>query len=86
MKSHKHNVWEGSFELPRRLELCALVTEFIVLYALGTPSSLGRYRHLIAIKPECLLELPVERQMVGRMDLTLSVRHNEFEVAIFLEM
>lgn len=61
--------------MPRRLESCALVTESIVPYSLGTPSFLGRYQW-IAIKPERLLEPFVERQMAGGMSLTLSVIHN----------
>lgn len=44
----------------------ALVTEFIVLYVLGTPSSSRQIlRILIAIKPERLLEPFVERLSVG---------------------
>jgi len=70
--------------LPRRLELHALVTEFILsLYSLGTPSSkaetktsfpLSRGR-VIAIKPERLLEPLVERREMGGRGLTLSVGH-----------
>lgn len=65
--------------MPRRPELDVLVTEFIVWYILGTTLSSSTRRglrqraELIAIKPERLLELLVERRAVGGRGLTLSV-------------
>ena len=62
--------------MPRRSEHYVLMTEFIVPYSLGTPSFGLVPRQIlnwIAVKPERLLELVVERQAAGGMGLTLSV-------------
>lgn len=53
----------------------ALITESHPLYVLGTPSVGREQTFMIAIKPERLLELTIERWLVGRLSLTLSVGH-----------
>jgi len=63
--------------------ILVLVTEFILLYLLGTPSFRQRSTILIAIKPERILEPFVERCSVGGMSLTLSVVHDVFPGGFF---
>lgn len=57
-----------------------LVTEFILPYALGTPSSKAEIKLVIIIKPERHLELVVERQPMDRWGLTIAVQHSTLEL------
>jgi hypothetical protein len=64
-------------KLPRRSELHVLITESHLSICSRYPVTSRQIATnlLIAIKPEHILELVVERRPVGGMGLTLSVRH-----------